>query len=406
MKKFLSVLLVFSLLLSSALFSCENKPDNKDDGDEKEKEPARELTEEEKAIMDEVIFLMEDDTYDTDELIGKFFGDFYVDRFDGSDLPYSKIYKVGDVLAIEYKNNETNYQIVKDSKLCTVTRTNDGAKLHLSSNEDYPYSYPLSVFTAFGVDMSSVYSTEESTEEEPKVTYDSLTVSKDKKSVTFSDDYLKEVAKFICTAFEPTEKELNKFLDEMSASGVFTLDDQSAKFSFEGVMGDLGSIKMETSFSYKDKKPASLTSSITLTMESDGVPVTTTQENIIRNMEYENDELVSLTVESRNLTNSKATQNGVTVDYSTSVIGVYDFILENSAPATLNVMVNANQTISYAGQKQESSSSLTLFVKDNNLTYDLSANGLQQAYIAAEGFTFSTPENVTIPEDIYTVLPK
>ena len=123
-------------------------------------------------------------------------------------------------------------------------------------------------------------------------------------------------------------------------------------------------------------------------------------------MEYENDELVSLTVESRNLTNSKATQNGVTVDYSTSVIGVYDFILENSAPATLNVMVNANQTISYAGQKQESSSSLTLFVKDNNLTYDLSANGLQQAYIAAEGFTFSTPENVTIPEDIYTVLPK
>lgn len=411
MKKFLSVLLVFSLLLSSALFSCENKPDNdKDDEDEKEKEPVRELTEEEKAIMDEVIFLMEDDTYDTDELISKFFGDFYVDSFDSGnnqDDNLSKIYKIGDVLAVESKlAPETNYQTIVNSKLCTVNRTNDGAKLHLSNTEEYPYGYPLSIFTAFGVDMSSVYSTEESDEEEPKVTYDSLTVSKDKKSVTFSDGYLKEVAKFICTAFEPTEKELNKFLDEMSASGVFTLDDQTAKFSFEGVMGDLGSIKMETSFTYKDKKPDSLTSSITLTMESDGVPVTTTQESIIRNMEYDNDELVSLTVVNRTITSSKYTQNGVEVDYSSVVIGNYDFMLENSAPANVVISVDAENNVSYAGFQQQSRSNLSFSVRNNLLSYNVSVDGLQQSYLFANYATFATPENVTIPEDIYTVLPK
>ncbi len=401
MKKFLSVLLVFSLILSLSLFSCENKSDNqKDDGDEKE------LTAEEKAIMDDVIFLMEDDTYDPNELIGKFFGDFSIESFGSADLPYSKIYKIGDVLAVEYPNSDTSYQIVKDSKLCTVFRTNDGTKLHLESEQEYPYDYPLSVFTAFGIDMSSVYSPNEAAEDEPKVTYDSLSVSEDKKSVTFSDEYLKEVAKYLCGAFDASEKEIEKFADEMTARGVFTLDDQTAKFSFKGKIKSIGDLKMETSFSFVDKKPSALTSSITLTTESNGVPVTTTQEQKISDMSYENEELASLTVVTRTLANSKVTQNGVTVDATNIVNGNYSFRLTDSLPSFVFISVNAEEMVTYGKQTQTARSSVSLSFRDKIFTYNMSVNGIQQSYIDAEGMTFKAPENVTIPEDIYTVLPK
>ena len=145
---------------------------------------------------------------------------------------------------------------------------------------------------------------------------------------------------------------------------------------------------------------------ITMNAVSDGVPVTTTQEQIMRNMKYENDELVSLTIENRSITNTEYTQNGVAVKYFTSVIGVYDFITEGGKPSSVSIMVNSDQNISYPGQSQETHASLNFLVKDGNLTYDLSSAGLQQSYLAAEGVTLTTPENVTIPEDIYTVLPK
>ena len=410
MKRFLSVLLVLTLLLSMSLLSCESKPDNQKEDNEEEKEPVKELTAEEKAIMDDLIFLMEDDTYDTDELIGKFFCDFTIDRFDGADLPYSRIYKSGDVLAVENKNNETNYQIVKNSKLCAVIRTNDGAKLHLESEQEYPYDYPLSIFTAFGIDMSSIYSPSEAAEDEPEVTYDSLTVAKDKKSVVFSDEYLADVAKFLCSSIEPnkpSDDEMKKFVNEMTASGVYTLDDQTAKFSIEGAIESFGNIKLETSFSFEGKKPSSILTSISVAMENDGAIVNATNEVNIRNMTYENDELVSLTVEHRELTNLQSTEDSGTIEATFFTVGTYDFMLENSLPSSVSIMVNQEQNTKINGtQAANSSSSLTFFVKDNNLAYDISQNGLQQSYIAAEGVAFKAPDNVTIPEDIYTVLPK
>lgn len=403
MKKFLSVLLVFSLILSISLFSCENKPDDqKDDGDEKE------LTAEEKAIMDDVIFLMEDDTYDPNELIGKFFGDFSIESFGSADLPYSKIYKIGDVLAVDYKNSsDTSYQIVKDSKLCTVYRTSDGTKIHLESEQEYPYDYPLSVFTAFGIDMSSVYSPNEAAEDEPEVTYDSLTVSEDKKSVKFSKDYLKDVARYLCKSFEADDKEIDKFVKDMSASGVYTLDDRTVNFTIKGNIESIGDVEIKTSAAYSgDNEPSLISTSITITTEVNGAPVTTTQEQDISCNEYQNGELSKVSVSTRTIVKTEVTQNGVTIDVMNVTNGNYTFALTDSLPFYASIDVKAEQIMTYAGQSQRSNSSVSLSLRDKNFTYRTSVNGIQQSYIEAEVVSFRAPENTAIPDDIYTVLPK
>ena len=62
MKKFLSVLLVFSLLLSSALFSCENKPDNTEN-DVTTSPPTQEApkySEQDQRLMNNIISIMEE----------------------------------------------------------------------------------------------------------------------------------------------------------------------------------------------------------------------------------------------------------------------------------------------------------------------------------------------------------
>ena len=89
MRRILSFLLTISLLLSLSLFSCENKTDNFQEDDEQEE---TELSDEDKALLDEIIFLLEDDTYDSDEFIGKFFGDFYINNFDSGNNQDDRAY--------------------------------------------------------------------------------------------------------------------------------------------------------------------------------------------------------------------------------------------------------------------------------------------------------------------------
>lgn len=403
MKKLLSLLLVFSLLLSLSLLSCEKKTEKpKDEGEEKE--PTREITAEEKAIFDDVIFIMEDDTYDTNEFIAKFFCDFSIDQINTPDLPYSRIYKIGDVVALENLNGETTYQKVIDGKLHHVYRTNDGAKLYLEKSEEYPYSYPLSVFTVFGIDMSQVYSASEPEQDEPMLKYEDLYLSEDKKSVTFSDDYLEDLAKYLCVSLDPSEKEMKEFLKNMKAEGVYTIDDETVKFTIEGKFKTLGEIKLEASYTQKDGKPSEISMTMSMSVDQDGVPITTTIEHNISGMTYaESGELKHLVVQTKSTTEYQVEQNGVTVDYEIFSRGIYRLGLVDNAPKYIDVDIRTESKARYLGQFQNSISILSVRTDSDELYYNLNIGDIIDFRVK---FSFGTPQNVTIPEDIYTVLPE
>lgn len=410
MKKFLSILLIFSLVLSTLLFSCEDKDKSKDktDKEQEQEQTDDDKLEKEKAILDSVIFLMEDDTYDTDNVVSKFFGDFVLDGFGSASEPISKIYKVDDFLVVEYKDGDVVYQTVKDSCLYTVQRSAKTNEL-LVDEEEYPYDCPLSIFGAFGIDMSMVYSTEdvELTEEFPVATYDSLTVSEDQKSVTFSEDYLKQLARSLVSSFEPEDGEMQKFLSGMSASGVFSVLDQSIKFTIEGTLESFGDITCEVTMSFRDKKPYSVKGVVSLTTESEGIPMIITQENEIHNMIYDrNDELISLRVINRSTEEYQYNYDGVAVDYSSSFVENYLFTLENAAAKEFQGFIDINETISASGQTQKATASVQLILGTASMSYSSIVNGEEEDRIEADHVSLQTPENVTIPEDVYNVLPK
>jgi len=405
MRKLLSLLLVLSLLLCTSLFSCTDLPEkdkgDKDDNEVNQKEPSKSPEDEEKEIKDMIIFLMQDDTYDPDDLVGKYFGDFYIDQFDGANPAYSKIYKLGDTLGVEYPNNQTTYQITKNSKLFSIIRSKDGAVLNLQSEQDYPYAYPLSIFTAFGIDMSAAYSGEESADDEPALTHDMITLSTTKNEAVFSKDYLDGIAKSLCASFELDDAALNKFLSEMSAVGIFNVVTMSADFSIEGSIDGVGKVKFETEFVFEKTKPSRITSSFQIDETVDGNPATnkvvTTQS-----FTYNGKEMASVLIENQTI----SSQDSAALDYTTTIDSTYLFKLKDSKPEVFSIENKAMYTMTIAGLVQQSETVVGIKLGNKELTYKMTVDGVQQAEIIAKNAVINTPENITIPEDIYTVLPK
>lgn len=400
MKKFLSILLIFSLLMSMSLFSCENKSDNKKDDDD-EKEPTEELTAEEKAVLDRILENMSesDSSFSYEDFVDDFFGDFYIKRFDSSTGIVDMFKKNGYVVTNK-TNNESLYQTLQNGKLCTVNRYNGGQSQRLNPKEDWPYAYPLSIFTAFGVDMSGVYSTETSDVQEPTLTLEDLSFSKDKKTVKFSDRYIKELATALTASFEFTNSELEEFLSSMDASGEYTLSEEKYSFNICGEIESQGKITINASYTYKNCVPHS--SEVEISLEKDDI--LTSMKMGQRDMKFENGKLVDITLESTQNIVQTIVSQGVSMKTTTVKKSTYGFETEGGVPSNIMINVNADVTAEYAGQKQTSNSTLIFWVVDGNLTYDVSSDGLQQSHIAAEGVVFETPANKTIDSDVINLI--
>jgi hypothetical protein len=121
-------------------------------------------------------------------------------------------------------------------------------------------------------------------------------------------------------------------------------------------------------------------------------------------IKIEDGKLVAVTMKSTQTVVQTVVSHGVPVKTTTVKTSTYNFATEDGKPSIVTVEVNADSTAEYAGQKQTGNSSLTFYVIDGKLTYDLSSNGKQQAYITAEGVVFGTPEGKTIPSDVNSVI--
>lgn len=408
MKKFLSMLLGLLLILSGLLISCEDKGEDENSREQENSDGSEQAETLEKSILDGVIFLMNDDTYDPDDVISKFFGDFMIDGFNSTDLPYKRIYKIGDVMAYEYSNGDVDYQIVSEHKIHTVQKFANTNECCHPLLEEYPYDYPLSIFSVFGIDMSMIYSTEEvDSDKMPVASYDALILSDDCKSVTFSDAYLKDLGRYICDVFELDEAGMDKFVDSMSAGGGYSVSDQTFTFVIEGTMEGLGTLRVDMEMSYTGKKPSAAKTCMTLATEMDGLPIIVTQESEIKDMIYDKDDkLISLRYINRNLEECKYSYEGESVDYSFSVIEDHVFTLENSFPKEFQIMIETEELMSASGETQTSTSAVTFVLTPTFLSYSASVDGQAVGHIIANSVTLTTPDNLTIPEEVLAVMPK
>lgn len=397
MKKLLSLILALSMLLTLALTACTGNSQNDKKDDQKEEE--NELSKEEKKLLDDIVNRMNGSYFSFDDFIDDFFGDFSIAKFDASSGIVDMFKKDGFVVTTR-TNNEALYQTLKGEDLYTALRSTDGAKLHLESKEHWPYAYPLSIFTAFGVDMSGIYSTDEPEVEEPELTVDDISLSDDKKTAVFSDEYVKAFAKTLTVSMDLTKTETENFLSTMDASGEYSVSEETFKLSIEGEVKSKGIIKAIVSYGFLNGVPDF--AEMEISMEKDDTLASMKMlQDIIK---IEDGKLVAVTMKSTQTVVQTVVSQGIPVKTTSVKTSTYNFATENGKPSMVTVEVNADSTAEYAGQKQTGNSSLTFYVIDGNLTYDLSSNGKQQAYIAAEGVVFGTPEGKTIPSDVNSVI--
>ena len=397
MKKLLSIILVMSMLLTLALTACTGNTQNNDKDDQKEEEKGP--SKEEKALFDDIVNKTNGSYFSFDEFIDDFFGDFTISKFDASS-GIVDMFKKDCFVVTNKTNNESLYQTLKGEDLYTALRSTDGAKLHLQSKEHWPYAYPLSIFSAFGVDMSGVYSTDEPEVEEPKITADDLSLSDDKKTVVFSDSYAKAFAKTITVSMDLTKSETEDFLETMKASVEYSVSEEKFSYNIEGEVKSRGKIKVTASNGFKNGVPDF--AEMEMSMEKDETLVS--MKMLQNNLKIVDGKLTAATMVSTQTVVQNVVSQGVTVKSTTVKTSTYNFETAEGKPSKVTVEVNADSTAEYAGQKQTANSTLSFSVVDGNLTYSTSVNGQQQAYIAAEGVVFGTDPSKTIPSDVNTVI--
>ena len=391
MKKLLSLILSLCLLCSLFLVSCGTDEQKKDQEDEKqeEKDPKTE-------IFDTVIAMLSEERYDVEGFLDDYFGEFYVPALSNGQNKF--IFKKGDVVASAQNNGETLYLKVKDGKLSTVCRTDDGAKLHLESTVDYPYSYPLSIFTSFGIDMSGVYSIEENTVEEPELDYADLELSEDGKTVVFGEEYMSKLAIYLFQSMDDAEKDLK----DLEATGVYTVADEKIVFEISANSETHGKLKAYCSYTEENGVPSSSVAEIS--MDKDGTVAS--MKATLKDMKFENGKLSSFVEEFVKTAVASGVSNGTAYTQTSTQTSTYSFEKKDGKAANFDIEIITNAVLEYSGGKQTSDSTVSFSVIDGNLNYTATANGQNAGSVSSSGVTFGDTSSLTIPEEVYNTFPK
>ena len=172
------------------------------------------------ALKNEVLELMEDDDGDKESLTTLFIpfcGDYTVGNFSKSNdfaVSLDSIYQKNGVSTIKYADGSYTHTVVRDGVQFSINEK-DG-KSELAGTLDVAVdSYVPSVFYDFGIDISPFYSGKgENTDdiEDPKLTADMLSVDAAYQICTFSDEYVREVARLLCASLDYNEAETQEFL--------------------------------------------------------------------------------------------------------------------------------------------------------------------------------------------------
>ena len=411
MKKVLSILLAFSFLLSLSLYSCQTKPTSDNSNDNKE--PERDIEAENQAIREDVIFLLNDETYDPNNFVVKFLGDFYISGLKNTNLSgetyitYPTVYKTDDFLVHHKQGFETVYQTVLSNTIYVIKKPSDGREAFYSDSTPYNKNSPLNIFDVFDMDISSFYYVIKNPNiKVPTATHENISVSEDQKSVLFSKEYLKEIVSYTCRNIVENKSELDDFMRKMSAKGGYLVDEQRAEVLVEGNLDSLGEVKISMIYIFDGKKPVSITSSISSTVTTNSTPVTTVMKQEYTDMTYKNDELVSMNIEVSTDVAAEKTENGVKVEYTSSYVEKYFFELDNSIPKTITADIKYEETMTYLGKVETASAESSLSIKDNALTLTTTVDNEVKDKIVATEVCFTVPDNITIPEDVYSALPK
>ena len=417
MKRAFSTILIICILTSSLLFSCQTKTENTKPS-ATTSTPTQETpkySERDQRLMDNIISIMEEkEAPDYNSAIEKYFGDFCILNFFSPSKEevknVSKIYKSGDILAIEYKSGESEYQALRKGKLYSISKASKTDKATLVSVEDAPQDTSLNIFSAFGIDMSAIYSfdagEDEFEGEMPKLNYEDLNISEDRKTVTFSNNYLLALAKLIVKNIELEEHHEQSFLETVSVNGGYFPFEQKLRFKFTGTLVDLGELTIEMETDAKGQVINGTTSAVTIVAEVDGIKTTTTQRQAVSYMVSKEGEVYHVEISNKRIITVEDTKSQDPSVHHTEESLFAKFTLENSMPSKFYVSKTLNETETTLDIQKQTNLNTTFNFGGNSLYYDIDSHSTSIIIIDMDMVTLFVPKDVYVPQDVLELLPK
>ena len=404
MKRFCLILLILSLLISASACQSDNDSSVTDESGNVISGNDAALSEEDK-IINTVLNLMEsfETQKDPTDLFAHFAGDFQITNF--SSKNGVKSIKRREAVIFADTVDSDYYGIEAAGYLCYASNYNQRAEViaDFALAADAPKA--STIFTAFGIDTSALYTASKDNSKPIALTADMLTVSEDKATCTFDKTYIDAFAEEVCKTLELMGSKKTSFMSKYTGSGIYSVKDNKVTFDIKLKDNQLGSIHQIVKYAIDTEGKVYAYSYFEYSNSSLGINIPIIAEIECKDVVYRDNEPISATIKLKESSTNKFKDGGVDVKIATTAETTFklDCTDLDSRSATvsrktknvesaLGESSTYNYTHSLSIDLGKSTSQFQLTKKDDySTTYSLTANKVTFAKSPA----IVTPANVT-----------
>lgn len=417
MKKALLLTLVLTLILT--LVSCTT-PSNDDTNTtditkESESNPVSNtnqptLKERKEQIKEQVIQIMQgDDSENARDFntlpFASYMGDYSITSIESSGSSGyrpSAIYRKDGVHITKYAaSSRVDYNIDQGGYLISVI-TENGADPEISNIQELDADYTPSIFFDCGINfdllMNGDGDSEEDDSDEPELTPEKITVSDDLTTCTFSNDYMKEMARSLYKEFY-SDSEVEQLLADFTGSGTYNVAENKITLIISSDTEALSAPMITAIYSETADKKVTLSMKMEMTVEEDGISIPASTEITYANLVFnEQNAIVCGDLLTKMEMEADFVEGGVSYRIIMEESTQISFDCSNAAAPKISATTRSIQTTKWGNQSYTEESENTLKIDlsktTDQFTYVMKSGDDVLAELTSDALRFGTPANM------------
>ena len=419
MKKALLLTLVLTLILT--LVSCTT-PSNDDTNTtditkESESNPVSNtnqptLKERKEQIKEQVIQIMQgDDSENARDFntlpFASYMGDYSVTSIESSGSSSyrpSAIYRKDGVHITKYAaSSRVDYNIDQSGYLFSVINET-GADPEISNIQELDDDYTASIFFDCGINLNLLMDGDgdsdsgEDDSDEPELTPEKITVSDDLTTCTFSNGYMKEMARSLYKDLY-SDSEVEQLMADFTGSGTYNVAENKITLIISSDTEALAAPFITVIYSETADKKVTLSMKMEMTVEVDGISIPASTEITYANLVFnEQNAIVCGDLLTKMEMEMDLVEGGVTYHLIMNEGTQVSFDCSNAAAPKISATTRSIQTTKWGNQSYTEESENTLKIDlsktTDQFTYIMKSGDDVLAELTSDTLRFGTPSNM------------
>lgn len=333
-------------------------------------------------------------------LFEPFLGDYVVDSFTPQDECPTRMWKKGDVTAMEYADGTAEYYVLHDGQYVIIDLADDALTPYYVYDAEGEIP---SIFGEFGFDVSSFYSPDgedASGLDLPDLSADLISVNGDGTVCTVDDSFMQAFIRNLCAGLDYTEDETAIFLGTAEYSASYVTAERTFTMTLKGNIDRLGDVDMAVIVSDTEESGPVLRLGMDVTVTMEGIPVTVETEFVFRDLRYNGEELVGATMMQTVRSGTDFSIGGVTGKQEMTEATVYVFDCAKKGEEEVKVTHVRTSLSSFGANEERESYEDALNIKldaTGVLTYMSAYDGVGTSKLTAE-IVMESPADVSTEE--------